>query len=63
MLGAPVSIGAGACVVAQASENDDVEGVVGGAVTAAVESVTVGSAAAGRDRSGPAEVRKRGFGT
>ena len=45
--------------------DDAVIDIVGGhgAVTAEVESVTVGSAAAGRDRSGPAEVRERGFGT
>ena len=60
MLGAPV--GAGSGVVAQAAEHDDVEGVVGSAVTAAVEAVTVGPTAADRERSGPAKVRERSLG-
>lgn len=57
LLGPPVSIGASACVVAQAAENEDVEGVVDGAVNAAIESVSVRSATTGRDRSGSAKVR------
>jgi hypothetical protein len=63
LLGASVGIGAGACVVAEASEYDDVEGVVGGAVTAAIESVTMGAAAARRDGSGSAKVCERSLGT
>ena len=41
-------------VVAEPVEHDDVEGVVGVAVAASVESVSVDAAAAGRDRRGAA---------
>jgi len=61
--GAPIGVSACAEVVAQPAEYDDVQGVVGGAVTSAVEPVTVGSAAAGWDRGHAAQVRERGFGT
>ena len=49
-VGAALGVGAAAGVVAGLVEHDDVEGVVGVAVAASVESVWVGAAAAGRDR-------------
>ena len=49
-LGAAFGVGAASWVVAEAVEHDDVEGVVGVAVAASVESVSVDAAAAGRDR-------------
>lgn len=57
--GASGGIGSGALVVAQSTEYDDVEGVVGSAVTSAVELVSSGSAAAGRDGCAAAQVRER----
>ena len=53
---------AGASVVSHAAENDYVEGVVCAAVTAAVEPVTMSSAAAGGNWRGSAQVSERGFG-
>ena len=61
-LGAALGVGAASGVVAEAVEHDDVEGVVGVAVAASVESVSVGAAAAGRDRRDAAQVGERGFG-
>ncbi|MCE3276629.1 MAG: hypothetical protein K0R13_2484 [Propionibacteriaceae bacterium] len=61
-VGAPLGVSAGAWVVAEAAKNDNVERIVGATVTAAVEAVSVGAPAAGRDRRGAAEVRKGGFG-
>ena len=61
-MGAALDVGAGARVVAEPVEHDDVEGVVGVAVAASVESVSVGAAAAGRDRRDAAQVGERGFG-
>ena len=48
--------------MSHAAENDYVEGVVCAAVTAAVEPVTMSSAAAGGDWCGSAQVSERGFG-
>jgi hypothetical protein len=61
-LGPPFHIGAGAGVVAEPAENDHVEGPVGVAVAAAVESVSVGAAAAGGDRCGTTQVGEGGLG-
>ena len=61
-LGAAFGVGAAAGVVAEPVEHHDVEGVVGVAVAAAVEAVSVGAAAAGRDRGDAAQVGERGFG-
>ena len=61
-LGAALGVGAASWVVAEPVEHDDVEGVVGVAVAASVESVSVGAAAAGRDRRDAAQVGERGFG-
>jgi hypothetical protein len=44
--GASLDVGAGGCVVAHADDGDDVEGAVGGAVTAAAETVPAGGPAA-----------------
>jgi len=60
--GAPGGVGAGAWVVAQASEDDHVEGVVGGAIAAAVEAVAVGPSAASGDGGHAAQVRERCLG-
>ena len=49
-------------MVAEAVEDDDVEGVVGVAVAVSVESVSVDAAAAGRDRGDAAQVGEGGFG-
>jgi hypothetical protein len=59
---AALGVGAGAWVVAEAAKNDNVERIVGGTVTAAIEPVSVGASAAGGDRRGAAEVREGGFG-
>jgi hypothetical protein len=59
-LGAALGVGAAAGVVAEPVEHDDVEGVVGLAVAASVESVAVGTAAAGRDRRSTAQVGELG---
>jgi hypothetical protein len=48
--------------VAEPIEDDDVEGVVGVAVAASVESVSVDAAAAGRDRSDTAQMGELGLG-
>ena len=61
-MGAALGVGAASWVVAEPVEHDDVEGVVGVAVTASVESMSVDAAAAGRDRRGAAQVGERGFG-
>jgi hypothetical protein len=61
-LGAALGVGAASWVVAEPVEHDDVEGVVGVAVTASVESVPVDAAAAGRDGRGAAQVGECGFG-
>jgi len=60
--GATGGVGAGAWVVAQASEDDHVEGVVGGAIAAAVEAVAVGPSAASGDGGHAAQVRERCLG-
>ena len=61
-VGSALGVGAGAWVVAEAAKNDNVERIVGAAVTAAIEPVWVGASAAGGDRRGAAEVREGGFG-
>ena len=61
-MGAALGVSAGAWVVAEAAKNDNVERIVGATDTAAVEAVSGGASAAGRDRRGAAEVRKGGFG-
>jgi hypothetical protein len=47
--------------VAEAADGDHVEGAVGLTVAAVVESVPRGSAGAGLDRGGGAELREGGF--
>jgi hypothetical protein len=59
---AALGVGAAAWVVSEAAKNDNVEGIVGATVTAAIEPVSVGASAAGGDRCGAAEVREGGFG-
>jgi hypothetical protein len=59
--GAPVGVGAGVGVVAEADHGDGPERVVGLAVATAVESVTCGLARRGRDGAGAAERRERRF--
>src|ERR1051325_4397401 len=60
--GAASEVGAGAGAVAQADDDDAVEGGVGGSVAAAVESVFVGAAAAGLGGCDTAEVGEGGLG-
>jgi len=61
VLGALDDVGVGAWVITESTQGNGVQGVVGGPVAAAVEPVTVGSAAAGRDGGDPAQVREGGF--
>jgi hypothetical protein len=61
-LGSALRVGAASWVVAEPVEHDDVEGVVGVAVAASVEPVTVNAAAAGRDRRDAAQLGERGLG-
>jgi hypothetical protein len=61
-LGSALGVDAASWVVAEAVEHDDVEGVVGVAVAASVESVSVDTAAAGRDRRDTAQMAELGLG-
>src|SRR5690242_1888530 len=61
LLGASLDVGAGAGVIAHATQHDGVQGVVGCAVAAAVEPVSVGAAGAGRDRCHSAQVGEGGL--
>jgi len=61
-LGSALRVGAASWVVAEPVEHDDVEGVVGVAIAASVESVSVDAAAAGRGRRGTAQMGERGLG-
>ncbi len=61
-MGSALCVGAASWVVAEPVADDDVEGVVCVAVAASVESVSVGTAAAGRDGRGAAQVGGCGFG-
>src|SRR5439155_11642520 len=54
-------VGLGALAVAEAADGDHVEGAVGLSVAAVVESVAAGSAAAGLDRGGGADLREAGL--
>jgi hypothetical protein len=54
-------VGAGAWVPGHPCHGEDVEGVVGLSVAAAVEPVAVGLARGGRERRHPAEVSEGGF--
>src|SRR6266536_114697 len=56
-----LQVGLGAFAVGEADDDDAVQGGVGVAVTAAVEAVFVGAAAAGLDRGDTAEVGEGGF--
>src|SRR5580692_6675709 len=62
LLGAAGGVFLGGFVVAEADDDDAVEGGVGLAVPAAVEAVTDGFAGGGRDGRGPAEHGEGGFG-
>src|ERR1700733_5655737 len=61
LVGAALPVVAGGLVVAESDQGDGVQGVVGGAVAAAVEAVAVGAAAAGGYGCGAAEVGEGGF--
>src|SRR5437667_8443643 len=62
LFGASFDVGLGGRVVAHPAQGDGVEGAVGLSVAAAVESVAVGAAGAGRQGRGAAQVGQGGFG-
>jgi len=61
-LSAAFGVGAASGVVAESVDHDDVEGLVGVAVAASVEPMSMNAAAAGRDRGDTAQVGERSFG-
>ena len=55
-MGAAFGVGAAGWVVAEPVQDDDEQGVVGAAVSATVELVSVHASAAGRDGGGTAQL-------